>query len=63
MAIEANIVEDKKSALTEDLEKVTAELDKLSQLRLKILGALEILDSLEESEDKEEIKDADDDSN
>ena len=41
-------MQEKLNQLKEDLSKVTAELDRLSQLRLNLLGAIEILESLEE---------------
>ena len=59
------MIEEKLGQLKEDLEKVSAELEKLSQLRLKLLGAIEILTSMDEEskEDKpkkvEKIKSAD----
>ena len=59
------MIEEKLGQLKEDLEKVSAELERLSQLRLKLMGAVEILTSMDEEskEDKskkvEKIKSAD----
>ena len=46
------MIEEKLTALREDFDKVSTELDRLSQLRLKLIGAIEILESFE----KEEVK-------
>jgi prefoldin subunit 5 len=45
------MIEEKLKALKDDLEKVSLELDRLSQLRLKLMGAIEVLESLEEKEE------------
>ena len=42
------MIEEKLGQLEEDLEKVTMELDRLSQLRLKLLGAVEVLTGMKE---------------
>ena len=42
------MIEEKLSHLKEDLQKVSAELDRLSQLRLKLMGAIEVLEGIEE---------------
>ena len=46
------MIEEKLEALKKDFDKVSTELDRLSQLRLKLIGAIEILESFE----KEEVK-------
>tara|TARA_R100000306_G_C4258564_1_gene84109 strand:+ start:59 stop:232 length:174 start_codon:yes stop_codon:yes gene_type:complete len=45
------MIEEKLAHLKEDLQKVSLELDRLSQLRLKLMGAIEVLESLEEKEE------------
>ena len=42
------MIEEKLSHLKEDLQKVSVELDRLSQLRLKLMGAIEVLEGIEE---------------
>ena len=55
------MISDKLDRLKEDLQKVSIELDKLTQLRLKLLGAIEILEELKEDEEsKEEVNGSDD---
>jgi prefoldin subunit 5 len=49
------MIEEKLETLKEDLQKVSTELDRLSQLRLKLMGAIEVLEGIEE-EKKEEVK-------
>tara|TARA_Y100001963_G_C6576800_1_gene351477 strand:- start:290 stop:463 length:174 start_codon:yes stop_codon:yes gene_type:complete len=47
------MVSDKLEKLREDFEKVSVELEKLTQLKLKLMGAIEVLTQIEEeSEDK-----------
>ena len=47
------MVSDKLEKLREDFEKVSVELEKLTQLKLKLMGAIEVLNQIEEeSEDK-----------
>ena len=46
------MIEEKLSQLKEDYEKVSGELEKFSQIRLKILGAIEILESMKKDEEK-----------
>jgi|TARA_R100001082_G_scaffold107393_1_gene81233 hypothetical protein len=53
------MVEEKLETLKEDLKKVTMELDRLTQLRLKLLGAIEVLDQIN---NEEEVEDGSDDS-
>ena len=50
------MIEEKLGQLKEDLEKVSAELEKLSQLRLKLLGAIEILTSMDEESKEDKPK-------
>ena len=51
------MIEEKLSQLKEDYEKVSVEIEKLMQIRLKLLGAIELLESMEEKpEDKKEEK-------
>tara|TARA_R100000234_G_scaffold96186_1_gene64471 strand:- start:130 stop:333 length:204 start_codon:yes stop_codon:yes gene_type:complete len=54
-----DMVEEKLGQLKEDLEKVSVELDKLSQLRLKLLGAIEILTAMKEESEEPEVKEDD----
>ena len=42
------MIEEKLETLKEDLQKVSVELDRLSQLRLKLMGAIEVLEGIEE---------------
>ena len=47
------MVSDKLEKLREDFEKVSVELEKLTQFKLKLMGAIEVLTQIEEeSEDK-----------
>ena len=54
------MVSEKLEKLREDFEKVSVELEKLTQLKLKLMGAIEVLVQVEEecegecSEDKKE---------
>ena len=51
------MIEKKLGQLKEDYDKVSAEIEKFMQIRLKLLGAIEILESMEEKpEDKKEEK-------
>jgi hypothetical protein len=51
------MIEEKLSQLKEDYDKVSAEIDKFMQIRLKLLGAIEVLEGMkEESEKVEEEK-------
>ena len=52
------MIEEKLSQLKEDLNKVLSELERLSQLRLKLVGAIEICEKIQEDskEDKKEEK-------
>ena len=40
------MIEEKLKTLKEDLQKVSVELDRLSQLRLKLMGAIEVLEDI-----------------
>ena len=52
------MIEEKLVSLKEDLDKVVSELERLSQLRLKLMGAIEICEKMQEEskEDKKEEK-------
>jgi len=41
------MISDKLEALRADYEKVSIELDKLTQLKLKLMGAIEVLSQLD----------------
>ena len=51
-------MQEKIENLKTDLSKITAQLEQLTQLRFKILGAIEVLESIENESDKEEVEDA-----
>ena len=42
------MISDKLKKLREDFEKVSSELEKLTQLKLKLMGAIEVLVQMEE---------------
>lgn len=44
------MIDEKLKALSEDLTKVSDELEKLTKLKLKIVGAIEILTQMKEEE-------------
>jgi hypothetical protein len=54
------MISDKLKGLRDDFEKVSTELEKLTQLKLKLMGAIEVLVQMEEecegkcSKDKKE---------
>ena len=56
------MISDKINTLKEDLQNVSVELDRLTQLRLKLLGAIEILEQLKEDDKSKEEVDGDDNS-
>ena len=56
------MIEEKLSQLKEDYEKVSVEIEKLMQIRLKLLGAIEILEQLKEDDKSKEEVDGDDNS-
>ena len=49
------MIEEKLSHLNEDLQKVSVELDRLSQLRLKLMGAIEVLEGMKEEPEEPEV--------
>ena len=49
------MIEEKLKTLKEDLQKVSVELDRLSQLRLKLMGAIEVLEDMKEKPEEPEI--------
>ena len=49
------MIDDKLKQLNEEFQKVGSELDRLSQISLKLSGAIEILTSMKE-EEKPEVK-------
>ena len=50
------MIEGKLSQLKEDYDKVSAEIDKFMQIRLKLLGAIEVLDAMKQEEKPKEEK-------
>tara|TARA_R100000963_G_C4535564_1_gene35034 strand:+ start:8 stop:172 length:165 start_codon:yes stop_codon:yes gene_type:complete len=42
------MIEEKIGQLKEDYEKVSVEIEKFMQIRLKVLGAIEVLESMKE---------------
>ena len=56
------MISDKINTLKEDFQNVSVELDRLTQLRLKLLGAIEILEQLKEDDKSKEEVDGDDNS-
>ena len=50
------MIEEKLSQLKEDYDKVSAEIEKFMQIRLKLLGAIEVLDSMKQEEKPKEEK-------
>ncbi len=51
------MISDKLKSLRGDFEKVSAELEKLTQLKLKLMGAIEVLVQMEEECEDECSKD------
>jgi hypothetical protein len=51
------MISDKLEKLREDFEKVSMELEKLTQLKLKLMGAIEVLAQVEEECENECSKD------
>ena len=49
------MIEEKLETLKEDLQKVSVELDRLSQLRLKLMGAIEVLEGMKEEPEEPEV--------
>lgn len=50
------MISDKLTQLKGDYEKVIKELERLNKIALKLAGAIEILQEMEEESDKEEEK-------
>ncbi len=50
-------MEDKIAKLKLDLQQVNVKLEEFTQLKFKILGAIEILESLDNESVEEEVKD------
>jgi len=50
-------MEDKIAKLKSDLQQVNIKLEEFTQLKFKLLGAIEILESLDNESDEEEVKD------
>ena len=50
-------MKEKLENLKSDLMNVNGKLEELTQLRFKLLGAIEILESLDEESDEEKVED------
>jgi len=50
-------MEDKIAKLKSDLQQLNIKLEEFTQLKFKILGAIEILESLDNESVEEEVKD------
>jgi len=50
-------MEDKIAKLKSDLQQVNIKLEEFTQLKFKLLGAIEILESLDNESDEEKVKD------
>ena len=50
-------MEEKITKLKSDLQQVTIKLEEFTQLKFKLLGAIEILESLDEESVKEKVED------
>jgi len=50
-------MQEKIENLKTDLSKITTQLEQLTQLKFKILGAIEVLESIEKESDDEEVED------
>jgi len=50
-------MQEKIEKLQADLQQVGIKLEELTQLRFKLLGAIEILESLDKESDEEEVED------
>ena len=50
-------MKEKLENLKSDLMNVNAKLEELTQLRFKLLGAIEILESLDKESDEEKVED------
>ena len=50
-------MEDKIAKLKSDLQQLNIKLEEFTQLKFKILGAIEILESLDNESDEEKVED------
>ena len=50
-------MQEKIEKLQADLQQVSMKLEELTQLRFKLLGAIEILESLDKESDEEKVED------